>query len=421
MSDHNNASSQGAGASPTIVHFARQPIYDRDLNVYGYELLFRESEHNAAILEGDREAGKVASARVLLNAIMDLDLEQIAESRPAFLNLSREFLLDDSGLLLAGDKTGIEVPCATCNDDEVTRTLKILSLQGFTIVLDDFSWQPGIERLLEQARLVKIDIHKTGEDELPGLLEQLRDWPVQRVALKVETREEFDRCQQLGFDYFQGFFLCKPRVVRAHRLPDSKINTLRLIGALQNPDVTPEELEAIIRNDLALHYRLLRTVNSTYYGLSVEVKSIAHAIVYLGIATIKRWAHLQLVAGTDDKPSEVLRLALVRARMCEQLMPNLTRETRDTAFTTGLFSLLDGALDTSMELILAHLPLDQDIVRALVDYEGPYGRLLRTVVCYENGEWEQLAQEEFFSLDSITACYLEALQWARAQFAALGA
>ncbi|MEQ8801001.1 MAG: HDOD domain-containing protein, partial [Haliea sp.] len=173
--------------------------------------------------------------------------------------------------------------------------------------------------------------------------------------------------------------------------------------------------------DLALHYRLLRTVNSTYYGLSVEVKSIAHAIVYLGIATIKRWAHLQLVAGTDDKPSEVLRLALVRARMCEQLMPNLTRETRDTAFTTGLFSLLDGALDTSMELILAHLPLDQDIVRALVDYEGPYGRLLRTVVCYENGEWEQLAQEEFFSLDSITACYLEALQWARAQFAALGA
>lgn len=421
MPEQNKSSTPAGGSQSNLVHFARQPIYDRDLTVHAYELLFRESEENAITLTADREAVKVASARVLLNAIMDLDMEQIAENRPAFLNLSREFLLDDSGLLVGGLNVGIEAPCSTCNDDEVARALKILSMQGFTIILDDFSWEPGIEQLLEQAQLVKIDIQRIGEEELPELVQQLGDWPVELVALKVETRDEFDRCKQLGFNYFQGFFLCKPRMVSAHRLPDSKINTLRLIGALQNPDVTPEELEAIIRNDLALHYRLLRTVNSTYYGLSVEVKSIAHAIVYLGIATIRRWAHLQLVAGTDDKPSEVLRLALVRARMCEQLMPNLTRETRDTAFTTGLFSLLDGALDTSMELILAHLPLDQDIVRALVNYEGPYGRLLRTVVCYESGEWEQLAREEFFSLDSITACYLEALQWARAQFAALGA
>lgn len=419
MSHNNNRQADKGGSAETRAHFARQPIYDRDRAVFAYELLFREPEAATGADAPDRETDHSASARVLLDAITELDMEHVADNRLALINLSRDFLVDDHDLLPQDANMGIEIPATACNDDDAARVLGLLSARGITVALDDFSWQPGIERLLQQAHLVKIDIRNTDADALQPLAERLRDWPVKVLALNVETQEAFDQCRDMGFDYFQGFFLCRPRRVSTPRLPDSKINTLRLMDALQSPEVDPHDLEAIIHSDLTLHYRLLRTVNSSYYGLPVEVKSIAHAVIYLGIPTVRRWAYLQLVAGSDDRPPEVLRLALIRARMCEQLTPDADKEKRDTAFTVGLFSLLDGALDTSMELVLAHLPLDRDVARALVSREGPYGHLLQTVIWYEGGQWDRLEEDRRFALDSVTHCYLEALQWARAQFSAL--
>ncbi|PLW83999.1 histidine kinase [Kineobactrum sediminis] len=397
------------------VHFARQPIFDGRLEVYGYEMLFRESPQNEAAITPGSQAGKIATARVMLNSIMDLDVEKLTEGKMAFFNLSREFLLDDNGLLLNGTNIGVELLSSAGTGSEVVRALEVLALQGVVIALDDFSWQAGIEQLLDSAALVKLDIQKADRAWLASTIIRLRNWPVKLVAQKVETQEEFAWCKAQGFDYFQGYFLCKPTVVEQQRLPDSKINTLRLIAELQKPDITPEDLEAVIRNDMALHYRLLRTVNSTYYGLSVEVKSIGHAVVILGMATVKRWAHLQLVAGSDDTPAEIIRQALIRARMCEQLIPTLPKETRDTAFTTGMFSLLEAILDSPMTLIVSQLPLDQDMADALTRHEGPFGRLLKAVIAYEQGQWDEL-DNSLFSTDDLAACYLEAVQWAREQF-----
>lgn len=411
-------SANTAAQKDNQVHFARQPIFDSALGVYGYEMLFRESAHNQAEITNDSEVGKVATAKVLLNSIMNLDVDQLAEGKMAFFNLSREFLLDDTGLLLGGANVGIELLSSDGTDSQVAQALEVLALQNIVIALDDFSWQTGIEQLLESATLVKLDIQKADRAWLAASIIRLRNWPVKLVAQKVETHAEFEWCKTQGFDYFQGYFLSKPKVVELQRLPDSKINTLRLIAELQKPDITPEDLEAIIRSDMALHYRLLRTVNSTYYGLAVEVKSIAHAGVILGMATVKRWAHLQLVAGSDETPAEIIRQALIRARMCELLIPTLPKETRDTAFTTGMFSLLEAILDSPMALIVSHLPLDQDVVDALVRHEGPYGRLLKTVISYEYADWEAL-NNGLFSMDDLASCYLEAVNWAREQFVEL--
>lgn len=403
----------------TTVLFARQPIYDRDLNVAAYEILFRDSEENrAAINNNDPAAARIATAQALINTTLDMDLERIAEGRTLFFNLSRDFLMTDFELPQVDTRLGIDVLAEGEDDDSIAEAVSNLALAGHIVALDDFRWRPGIETLLEPAELVKLDVQAYGATELAETLDRLRAHDVRPLAKKVEDTQQFDYCRELGFDYFQGYFLCRPTVVRAARIPDSKVNVLRLMAKLQNPDVTPQELEDIIRHDMALNYRLLRIVNSAYYGLSVRIRSISHAVVYLGMPAIRRWTRLQLMAGSDETPGELIKLGLTRARMAELITANLDKETQDAAFTVGLFSLLDAILDLPMEQVVEQLPLEHDVEEALVHRTGPYGHMLETIIRYENGEWDEMARG-MYSHENLGACYVDALLWAQDQFSAL--
>ncbi|NDY97093.1 EAL and HDOD domain-containing protein [Wenzhouxiangella limi] len=398
-----------------LIYLARQPIFDDEQGIYGYELLFRDSRQNRADLDTD---GASATSKVMLNTMMELDLGRLVGDRLAFFNLDHQFLLAGTDLPFGSEHVGIEIMEDVPVNDETVAAVAQLNMLGYTIALDNFTWRDSVERFLEHARLVKIDILAHDVMAQIEIIKKLQDHDIIMVAKSVETRAQFEQCRRLGFKYFQGFFLCRPTTMTAKRLPESKINVMRLVKQLQDPDVTPEELEAIIRNDVALHYRLLRTVNSAYYGLSVKIKSIQHAIVYLGIPTIRSWARLQVMAGVDDRPSELMRLALIRARMCELMTGEMAKETRDMAFTAGLFSLLDALMDAPMKEVIALLPLEDDLVSALVEREGPYGRLLQTVVSYERGEWEQI-QDGLFAVKDLRRSYLEAVAWATDQYLAL--
>lgn len=398
-----------------LIYLARQPIFDDEQGIYGYELLFRDSRQNRANLDTD---GASATSKVMLNTMMELDLGRLVGDRLAFFNLDHQFLLAGTDLPFGSEHVGIEIMEDVPVNDETVAAVAQLNMLGYTIALDNFTWRDGVERFLEHASLVKIDILAHDVMAQIEIIKKLQGHDIIMVAKSVETRAQFEQCRRLGFKYFQGFFLCRPTTMTAKRLPESKINVMRLVKQLQDPDVTPEELEAIIRNDVALHYRLLRTVNSAYYGLSVKIKSIQHAIVYLGIPTIRSWARLQVMAGVDDRPSELMRLALIRARMCELMTGQMAKQTQDMAFTAGLFSLLDALMDAPMKEVIALLPLEDDLVSALVEREGPYGRLLQTVVSYERGEWEQI-QDGMFAVKDLRRSYLEAVAWATDQYLAL--
>lgn len=283
------------------------------------------------------EGASAATSKVMLNTMMELDLRRLVEDKLAFFNLDETFLLAGTDLPMSSEQIGIEVVKDVPITDATVAALAQLCMLGYTISLDDFSWREGIERFLELANMVKIDVQKHDVHEQIALIKKLRDLPVQLITKSVETPDHFEQSKRLGFHYFQGFFLCRPTTLSAKRLPESRINVMRLVQRLQNPDVSIAELEQIIRTDVGLHFRLLRTVNSAYYGLSVKIKSIQHAILYLGIPAIRSWARLQVMAGVEDRPSELMRLALIRARMCELMTSTLPKATQETAFTTGLF------------------------------------------------------------------------------------
>lgn len=393
----------------------RQPIFDRRLDVIGYELLFRghDTDH-ARVVDADQ-----ATTQTILNTFLEIGLDQIVGKEPAFINLTRSFILEELPLPFPPDQVVLEVLEDITVDRELISALQDLSNRGYRIALDDVVNPYDLRPLLPIAHIVKLDLLAIDRTKIAPYAAFLRQYKVKLLAEKVETPQMQNMCQRLGFDYFQGYFLCRPMLVKGQRIPTSRLALLRLLAKLQDPDMEFRELEQIIGQDASLGYKLLRLINSAYYSLRAEVASIHQALTLLGIKSIQSWVSLILLAEIDDKPRELLTIAMIRAKMCELLAQALKMRNEETFFLVGLFSVLDAMLDLPMEKVLKSLPLTDEIVRALLKNEGKLGKVLQHVLMYERGEWDKI--EQFgIEIRPLRNAYLESLKWARAVSGELG-
>ena len=261
------------------------------------------------------------------------------------------------------------------------------------------------------ADVVKIDVMALG---LQGAFDQfakMRGHGIRAVAEKVETPEEFRACADEGFELFQGYFFCKPEVLRAKAIGTNKLSLLQLLAALQDPEIELKRLEELIGHDVALSYRLLRYINSAFFGLRTRVDGIGRAIALLGLSNVKRWATMTVFAGIEGKPRELLTTALIRGRMCELVGPDLGQTSSDQLFTLGLFSVVDALVDAPMSEVLSSVPFPDDMRAALISGIGPKGDLLRSVLHWERGETRE-AGKLGISTDRLAAAHTEALAWA---------
>jgi EAL and modified HD-GYP domain-containing signal transduction protein len=353
--------------------------------VVGYEILFRGGAvPNRAVIDNENQA----TSRVILNTFTDIDLEQILGGKQALINLTRDLILEGVPALLPPERVVVEVVETTQVDERLKTALKRLRSQGYTIALDDWEAFSKLQPLLSLADIVKIDIQAFDPKRLVAEVGWLKSYGVQLVAEKVETYAELRRCRELKFDYFQGFFLSRPEILRRTAVPPNQMETLQLISHMQDPDVAIEDLAAIIRRDVALSYKLLRVVNSAYYSLPRNVDSIKDAIVLLGTRQIGSWVSLINLAKIARKPRELTITALVRARMCELVAEVSGRYDGDAFYTVGLFSVLDALLDVSLDVALDALPLSPEVREAVADYSGVMGKTLRGVIAYEQGDWD---------------------------------
>jgi EAL and modified HD-GYP domain-containing signal transduction protein len=389
------------------IYIGRQPIYDRKLSVYAYELLFRGTTDNAAtVIDGDS-----ATSNVIVNTFMEIGLDNIVGSRPAFINLTRSFFTDQQVISLPRDRVVLELLEDIEPDEEVIRGVRRLSEQGYTIALDDFIYHESLKPLIDLADIIKIDIMRLDQGEVRDHVQQLRHYSTRLLAEKVETRQEHELCMDLGFDYFQGYFLAQPKVIRGRRLPNNRLAILELMSRLQDPDVQFEELQELISSDPGFCYRILQYVNSAAFGLNRKVDSVHRAIALLGLQKIRNMATMLAMARIDNKPTELVTTAMLRAKMCERLAIEQQEDNAHTWFTVGLLSALDALMDNSMEEILTQLRLTPQMSEALLHHSGRLGRTLSCVLAYERGWWE-LIQCDNLDKQRISDCYLTALQWA---------
>src|SRR3989449_90769 len=270
-----DALTQEPGGCVERVLVSRQPIYRTDMAVFGYELLFRDSEINrASFSDGDQ-----ATAEVILNTFMEIGLQEVVGQRLAFINFGRNLIMANYCESLPSERVVIELLESVEPDDAVVKRLAQLKSAGYHIALDDFICADPFYRLLESAHFVKLDVLACDQEMIERSVATLKKFPVQLIAEKVETREQFQFCQTSGFDYFQGYFFCRPELVSSQRLPVNRLATIRLITKLNNPDIKFKELEESLSQDVSLSYKLLRYVNSAVCGLNHEVESMRHAVV----------------------------------------------------------------------------------------------------------------------------------------------
>ena len=332
---------------------ARQPIFDRRLEVEAYELLFRGGrELSAEFRDADR-----ATSDVIVNACIELGLERVVGSRMAYINLTPSFLAGKVQLPIGPEQIVLEVLEDTLVNPGILDGIVRLKEAGYRIALDDFDPEGPTKDLLPYADVVKIDCREHGVEHLERLAGTLARPGRRLLAEKVETHEELEVCRAAGFELFQGYFLSRPTLIEGRKLSSSRTQLLRILATLHAEDASIDVIQEVVSGDVALSYRLLRYINSASFGLSRELGSVREAVMYLGLSRVRNLVTLFLLASVNNKPGELVRTAMLRGRMCEVVARETGRESPDSYFTVGMFSCLDALLDVAMRELIEKLPL----------------------------------------------------------------
>ncbi len=386
---------------------SRQPIFRADMSELGYELLFRNSSENRAeFSDGDQ-----ATAAVIVNAFMEIGLDEIVGHNLAFINFDRDLIMGDYLKSLPQDRVVLEVLETIKPDVALIKKLQDLRRSGYSIAFDDFVCAEA-KALLDVANFVKFDLVKNDWASLERSIATVKKYPVKLIAEKVETREQFVSCKALGFDYFQGYFFCRPQFIEGRRLPVSRMAGIHLLMKVNNSEADVKELALAISQDVSLTYKLLRYINSAGLSLPNPVTSVGHAVAMVGKEKIRTWASLILLSSFDDKSRNIVVTGSVRARMCQHLATATGVTKPEQLFLVGLLSVLDAMLDQPMEQIIQALPLDREIVDALLYQKGNLGAVLRCVLEYEKRNWAGAQAAGNISADALREAYRESLKWA---------
>jgi EAL and modified HD-GYP domain-containing signal transduction protein len=386
------------------VFVARQPIFDRNLHVAGYELLFRGGNATTALV-ADSEG---ATASVVLNAFTEIGLERLVGAKPGWVNVSREFVLSGLARTMPPSVVGLEILEDELLDERFVHTLIELKRQGYRLALDDFEYSVSAERLLGLVDVVKLDLIALGREGMAREVARLKPYGMTLLAEKVESHEEHAFCAELGCDLFQGFFFCRPEIVHNRGIVANRASMLQIVAALQDPTVQLGQLERMIGRDVGLSFRLLRYINSAFFGLRFEISSIGQALALLGVENLRRWATLTVLASIDGKPPELTVTALVRARFCEQAGQLLPGPRPGELFTLGLFSVIDALMDAPIEEVVGMIPFPSDMRDALTGRKGEKGALLDCVTALEAGDFDRAQR----LIPGAGEHYVKALMWA---------
>ena len=395
-------------------YIARQPIFKRDLSIFGYELLFRGGASDKQYTDSDADQ---ATSRVVMESFYSRGVESITGGKPAFINFTTRLLLENTATLFPKEHLIVEILENVAPTPEIVEACRELSRKGYRLAMDDFVYRPEYDPLISISRIIKFDFLNSSPKEIKKTIKKARLEKKWLLAEKIQTIEDFQVAVDLGFSLFQGYFFSKPVTLSAKALSPLKVSYISLLKEINSYDYLDyHKLAETIRNDVALSYRLLKLVNSAYYGLRTVVKDISQALTIIGTREIRKWIFMIALMGLSvDKPDELIKMSMIRGRFLEHLNSKSIRIlTNDTVFQTGLFSMLDVLMGMPMESAFEGMYLDDEVYAALVDRTGTLYALLELVISLEHSDWDRA--DELTSVLQIkpgvvTEEYLDAVKW----------
>ncbi|MFD2168227.1 EAL and HDOD domain-containing protein [Thalassotalea euphylliae] len=396
---------------------ARQPILDKNKNLFAYELLFRDSIDNIfPDIDGDEATTKMIEA-----SKFNMGIHEFTGNKPAFINFTLETLSKGYPTMLTNEEVVVEVLETVKPGKKLLALCKELHEKGYTLALDDYEHQAVWAHFYPYVKIIKIDVLETSIEEIKVIKEAIAAHPhIQLLAEKVETHEQYNQMVELGFEYFQGFFFSKPEMVKTKSLSPSQMAMAELLYETSKPDLDLANITAVFERDVSLSYKLLRYANSPIFRRRSEISTIKQALVILGSGELKRFLGLMFAANVNpNKPTELINMSMTRAKFCELVATKLGGQyDASIAFLTGLLSMIDAILDEDIESVLEKLPLAQEIKDTLLTRKGVMAALIKLVECVEHAEWSKtniVIEKLHIDKEQLIECYNEALAWADEQ------
>ncbi len=390
----------------------RQPIFDTKQQVFGYELLFRSGMNNVFTHTDPDQA----TSKVITDSFFLLGIPTLTGGKRAFINVTRDVLLNEYVFLIPKESIVVEILETVEPDLEILSACKKLKEAGYLLAVDDFIYDEKYKPLLNLVEFVKIDFLATKGEGRKVLLDRYASYSIQFLAEKVENPEEHREALDLGYSYFQGYFFCKPTVISTKDIPAYKLHYLRILQVINRPEIDFRKLAEIIKQEISLSFKLLRYINSAYFGLKNKITSILQALALLGEREVKKWVSLIALASMgQDKPEELIIQTMIRAKFCESLAPAIRLSERaDDLFLLGMFSLIDTILSRPIAEILTEIPIADEIKDALLGKEGRLRTVYEFVQVCEKADWQRLPEYTAkLGIQEANAyqLYLSALQW----------
>jgi len=366
---------------------ARQPIFTAGKKIFGYELLFRNGLENAFPgIDGD-----MATSSLLSNIFFPFDFNEILGNKPGLINFTEKLILQNIPLLLPNEHFIVEVLEDIEPENNIISALSSIKEKGFTIALDDFVYHKKFRPLMELSSIIKFDIQETPLHTLVDIVQQIKsDYDITLLAEKIETYGEFELAQKMDFTLFQGYFFSKPEMLSTKGIATSQITKLELINEVGKQELNIQKIEQLIKNDAAISFKLMKFINSAYFTRLNPIDTIKEAISFIGTDELRKFIRVVVMSDLNtDKPNELVRSCVIRARMCERFGGIFNTDLKkDELFTLGLFSLMDAMLDCTMEDILNHINLSDKMQKALLGENKEFNKILKIVISIDQGDWD---------------------------------
>jgi EAL and modified HD-GYP domain-containing signal transduction protein len=382
----------------------RQPIFGAKIDVVAYEVRTGPIAGAAPTSPPGTEAGP-------LSIFTESFLEDVVGTNDCFISLPAEALEEVAWHGLPKSRVVLSLfENLAPSEREVQQCLQLLE-KGYRVVVPE--GLPGETLSLVSKDVQAIEVNAVGynPDDLEKRVRELRGLQAKLVATNVETYDDLEFCRSLGFDFFKGRFISRA-ASQGREVPVNRLALMRVLAKLQEPDIPMTDLEKLISQDVSLSFKLLRYANSAAISLPRKVSSVGHAARMLGLDMLRNWTRILLMSAVEDKPRELMVIALVRARMCERLSESLNSAAKESFFSAGLLSVLDALLDCPMEKALSELPLSDEVRLALTSQAGQIGQALRCTLAYERADWDNV---QFYGLPPlpIRDIYMDSIAWAQ--------
>ncbi len=375
-----------------ISHYvAKQPILNRDNEVFAYELLYRDSEHNAfpAGLTDEQ-----ASARIFFETALFHGITNVAEKKLAFVNLCDKSVLKKLPHLIPPTNLVVEIVERSGIDEETLQAIIELHKQGYVFALDDYDFADHWQQLEPYLSFVKFDVPEK-VSEIGDAVQTIRKrFPkVQLVAERVENKQQANMARMHRVEYLQGYFFSKPQVTKFSDIDPSKSVALELISCLNQTLLNFNDVAAILARDLSLTARVIKLANVSLAYRGLNISSISKAVVYLGEETMRQFISVVAVSQlSSDKPAELVILGVTRAHFIKELPTLFKQPNSETGFLVGMLSVLDGVLDLPIEDVIKKLQLQPKIAQALLRNEGTWGEALALIKAVEQAQWDEIEE-----------------------------